>query len=187
MDRPTGIPAEYADHCKLIMELMAVAFQTNSTRIATFLMAREQSEHCYRELGHTEGHHPMTHHRGDEVKIEKVAEINCFHFQIFAHFLEKLRSIQDGDGTLLDHTMLLYGSSLGDGDKHEHDNLPTLVAAKAFGIPAGRHIRLSKDTPMNNLFLLMLDRMGVEMEQFGDSTGRLEIPSAPHDWRYRED
>jgi hypothetical protein len=173
MEKPSGVPASLADHAALLYDLMRVAFQTDSTRIATFMVTREGSDRAYREIDLAEAHHPLTHHQGDPEKIEKVARINRYHMQLFADFVGKLARTEDGDGSLLDHSMILYGSGLSDGDHHVHINLPVMLAGGACGtIRTGRHVIVAK-TPINNLYVSMLDRMGVPVESLGDSTGKL--------------
>ena len=175
MDRPSGVPVDFAEHAKLMFDLQVVAFQTDQTRIATFMLAREGSNRTYREIGVPGGHHGLTHHRNDEEKIRKISKINRYHMELFSYFLKRLDSIQEGDGTLLDHSMVLYGSGLADGNKHTHHDLPVLVAGRAAGgLHPGRHLRYDTETPMANLYLTLLDRMGVHPETIGDSTGRLE-------------
>ena len=175
MDRPSGVPVDFAEHAKLMFDLQVVAFQTDQTRIATFMLAREGSNRTYREIGVPGGHHGLTHHRNDEEKIRKISKINRYHMELFSYFLKRLDSIQEGDGTLLDHSMVLYGSGLADGNKHTHHDLPVLVAGRAAGgLHPGRHLRYDTETPMANLYLTLLDRMGVHPEAIGDSTGRLE-------------
>jgi len=170
-----SIPTDFAEHSRLVMDLLALAFQTDMTRVITLLMGIEQSPRNYPEIGITEGHHGLTHHQGDKEKIEKVAQINEFHIKQFTYLLDKLKTTRDGDGTLLDHSMIVYGSALADGNAHQHNNLPTVLAGRANGtLRPGRHIRYADETPMTNLFMSMLDRMGVPVEQIGDSTGRLE-------------
>ncbi len=173
---PTAsIPTDFAEHSRLIMDLLALAFQTDQTRIITVLMGIEQSPRNYPEIGITEGHHGLTHHQGDKEKIEKVAQINEFHIKQFTYLLDKLKATPDGDGTLLDHSMIVYGSALADGNAHQHNNLPTVLAGRGNGsLHPGRHVRYADETPMANLYMSMLDRMGVPVEQIGDSTGRLE-------------
>jgi hypothetical protein len=173
MEKPSGVPASLADHAALLYDLMRVAFQTDSTRIATFMVTREGSDRAYREIDLAEALHPLTHHQGDPEKIEKVARINRYHMQLFADFVGKLARTEDGDGSLLDHSMILYGSGLSDGDHHVHINLPVMLAGGACGtIRTGRHVIVAK-TPINNLYVSMLDRMGVPVESLGDSTGKL--------------
>ena len=174
MDRPAGVPANYADHTRLIFDLMATAFQTDQTRVATFMMGREQTSKTFREIGISDGFHPLTHHSNAPEMVEKVAQIDVYLTEQFHYFVEKLKSMQDGDGSLLDHSMVVYGAGLGDGNEHTHSDLPTLIAGKAFGIPLGQNIGYQKLVPMTNLFLTMLDRMGAQMEYFGDSTGKLD-------------
>ena len=175
MDRPSGVPVDFAEHAKLMFDLQVVAFQTDQTRIATFMLAREGSNRTYREIGVPGGHHGLTHHRNDEEKISKISKINRYHMELFSYFLKRLDSIQEGDGTLLDHSMVIYGSGLADGNKHTHHDLPVLVAGRAAGgLHPGRHLRYDTETPMANLYLTLLDRMGVHPETIGDSTGRLE-------------
>jgi hypothetical protein len=170
-----SIPTDFTEHSRLMMDLLALAFQTDMTRIITALMGIEQSPRNYPEIGITEGHHGLTHHQGDKEKIEKVAQINEFHIKQFTYLLDKLKATPDGDGTLLDHSMIVYGSALADGNAHQHNNLPTVLAGRANGtIRTGRHIRYADETPITNLYVSMLDRMGVPVEQIGDSTGRLD-------------
>ena len=176
VEAPTAsIPTDFAEHSKLIMDLLTLAFQTDQTRVITVLMGIEQSPRNYPEIGITEGHHGLTHHQGDKAKIEKVAQINEFHIKQFTYLLDKLKATPDGDGTLLDRSMIVYGSALADGNAHQHNNLPTVLAGRGNGsLHPGRHIRYADETPITNLYMSMLDRMGVPVEQIGDSTGRLE-------------
>ena len=172
--RPTGIPKSYEEHLRLQFDLMALAFQTDTTRIATFIMAHDGSNRQYPFIGVRDGHHDLSHHQGDEEKKGKIAKINRFHMTQFAYFIEKLKSIREGEGTLLDNSMIVYGSGLGDGNRHNHDNLPVLLAGRGGGtINSGRHIHYDKGTPMNNLFLSMMDRMGAKADRLGDSSGLL--------------
>jgi len=172
---PASIPADFVEHSRLMFDLMTLAFQTDMTRVMTLMLALEQSNRPYREIGIAEAHHGLTHHRGDPDKIEKVAQINRFHVEQFAYLLGKLKSIPDGDATLLDHVMVTYGSGLADGNRHDHHNLPIVLAGGGCGgiHPAGRHIRYPDETPMANLFVAMLDKMGVPVESVGDSSGKL--------------
>jgi len=167
--KPSGVPADFADYARLMFDLMTVAFQTNATRVSTFMLGREGSTRAYREIEISDSHHPITHHRGNPELIEKVVRINTYHIQQFAYFLNKLKSIPDGDGTLLDHSQIVYGSGLSDGNQHEHNNLPVLLAGKT----GGQHIAYPAETPMNNLHLALLDRMGVHIDSLGDSSGEL--------------
>jgi len=169
---PSSVPEHYTEHSRLMFDLMIAAFQTDSTRVITFLMAIEQSNRNYREIGIAEAHHGLTHHGGDKEKIEKCVKINIYEMEQFAYFLGKLKSTKDGDGTLFDHVMVTYGSGLSLG--HNHDNLPTLVtggANKLFHL--GRHAKYPVDTPLANLHVAMLDSMGVPAENFADSKGKL--------------
>ena len=175
IEKPSGVPVEFADHVHLMFDLMTLAFQADLTRIATFMICREGSMRTYREIGVPDAHHPLTHHRGNPEWIEKVAKINCFHLEQFAYFVNKLKSTPDGDGTLLDRVMVVYGSGLSDGNQHTHNELPVLLAGQGNGaLRPGRHVRYPKETPMNNLYVAMLDHMGVPPEKIGDSTGELE-------------
>jgi hypothetical protein len=174
MNKPDGIPIDYADHAHLMFDLLAVAFQADLTRIATFMLAREGSTRAYREIGISDAHHPLTHHRGNPEMIAKVAQINRYHVERFAYFLGKLNSIQEDGGTLLDHSMVVYGSGLSDGNRHQHNDLPCLLAGGAAGrLRSGRHVRYAPETPMANLHLALLDRVGVKPEKLGDSNGEL--------------
>jgi uncharacterized protein DUF1552 len=175
MDKPYGVPADFAEHFKLMTDMMTVAMQADMTRVITFLVTREGTSRPYREIGIADGHHPLTHHRNDPAMMEKVAQINHYHMQQFAAWVEKLKSIKEGDATLLDNSMIVYGAGLSDGNRHTHEDLPTLVAGRAGNyIKAGRRIVYRRETPMSNLFLTMMDRMGVQAEHFGDSTGRVD-------------
>jgi Protein of unknown function (DUF1552) len=172
--RPLGIPADYQEHMRLLGDLLVLAFQCDLTRIITFVFANDGSNRSYRTVGVADGHHDLSHHGGDTAKQEKIQKINQFHTSQLAFILEKLKSVSEGDGTLLDHCMILYGSGISDGNSHAHDDLPIVLAGKANGtIKTGRHIRLPRETPLTNLYVSMLDRMGIELGSFGDSTGRL--------------
>jgi hypothetical protein len=175
MDKPYGIPADFAEHFKLMSNMIAIAFQADQTRIVTFLMTREGSSRPYRELDIPDGHHPLTHHRNLPDLMEKVRRINEYHVRQFAGFVEKMKSTQEGDRTLLDNSMIVYGAGLSDGNAHLHEDLPTLIAGRGGNyIKSGRRMVVRRETPMCNLFLTMMDRMGVPMDKFGDSTGRLQ-------------
>jgi len=175
LDRPLGVPAAYADHAKLMFDLQLLAFQGDITRVTTFQLARETSNRTYPEIGVADPHHPLTHHGNDPEKIAKVAKINQFHVSLFADFLQRLQKTKEGDGTLLDHSLLLYGSGMGDPNVHDHLNLPILVAGGAAGnMQGGRHIRFSEPTPMANLHLTLLNKVGVRLDSFADSNGRLD-------------
>ncbi|MDQ6706094.1 MAG: DUF1552 domain-containing protein [Acidobacteriota bacterium] len=176
MEKPYGVPADFADHFKLMTDMMTIAFQADLTRIISFLVTREGTSRSYREIGIPDGHHPLTHHRNLPELMEKVAQINQYHVKQFAGWVEKLKSIKEADGSLLDNSMIVYGAGLADGNRHSHEDLPTLIAGHGGNnyIKTGRRVVYRKETPMCNLFLTMMDRMGVHAENFGDSTGRLE-------------
>ena len=157
-----------------MFDVLALAFQADATRIATFVYANEGSTKSYRFIGVPEGHHDLSHHGKDPDKLAKIKKINTYHIEQFAYFLAKLKSIKEGDGTVLDHSMIVYGSGISDGDRHNHEDLPILVAGKAGGtIRGGRHVVYPKNTPLNNLYLSMLERVGVTTKALGDSTGPL--------------
>jgi hypothetical protein len=174
LSRPTGIPREYEEHLRLISDLLALAFQGDLTRISTFVFANDGSNRSYKAIGVSEGHHQVSHHQRKPENYEKIKKINRFHLTQLAYLLGKLKAVKEGDGTLLDNCMIVYGSGIGDGNRHNHDNLPILLAGKGGGtIRAGRHVQYERETPLTNLYLAMLDRMDVAAESFGDSTGRL--------------
>jgi hypothetical protein len=175
VDRPTGVPAAYADHARLMFDLQMLALQGDITRVITFQLARETSNRTYTEIGVTDPHHPVTHHGNDPEKIAQVAKINHFHVSLFAEFLEKLQSTPEGNGSLLDHSLYLYGSGMGDPNLHTHTNLPIIVAGGAAGkMRGGRHIRHSEATPLANLHLTLLDKVGVRLDSFADSNGKVD-------------
>jgi Protein of unknown function (DUF1552) len=174
LDRPVGVPAAYADHARLMFDLQLLAFQGDVTRVVTFQLARETSNRCYPEIGVPDPHHPLSHHGNDPAKIARMAKINQFHVSLFAEFLTKLRATKEGNGTLLDHSLLLYGSGISNPNVHDHINLPILVAGGAAGgMKGGRHYRFAKPTPLANLHLTLLDKVGVRLEKFADSNGKL--------------
>ena len=180
LDRPVGVPAAYGDHAKLMFDLQALAMQADITRVITFQLARETSTRTYPEAGVPEPHHPLTHHGNNPEKIAKVAKINGFHVSLFSAFLEKLKAIREGEGSLLDNTVYLYGSGMGNPNVHDHTNLPILVAGGAAGgIRGGRHIRYPEPTPLANLHLTLLDRVGIRLDQFADSNGLIEDLAEP--------
>jgi Protein of unknown function (DUF1552) len=175
MEKPYGVPADFAEHFRLMTDMMTIAMQADLTRVMTFLVTHEGTSRAYREIGIADGHHPLTHHRNQEELMEKVAQINCYHMEQFAKWVKKLKSIPEGDGSLLDNTMLVYGAGLADGNRHLHEDLPTLIVGRGGGtVKTGRRVVYRKETPMCNLFLSMMDRMKVQMEHFGDSTGKLD-------------
>jgi len=175
LDRPVGVPAAFADHAKLMFDLQVLAFQADITRVVTFQLARELNNRTYPEIGVPDPHHPTSHHGNDPEKLAKIAKINQFHVSLFAYFLDKLKATREGNGSLLDNTVYLYGSGLGNSSIHDHDNLPILVAGgAACGMKGGRHIRYETGTPLANLHLTLLDRVGVRLDKFGDSSGKIE-------------
>jgi hypothetical protein len=174
LDRPLGVPASYADHARLMFDLQVLALQGDVTRVITFQLARETSTRTYPEIGVPDPHHPTTHHGNDPEKLAKVAKINAFHVSLFAYFLEKLKATRDGDGTLLDHSVYLYGSGMGNPNVHDHVNLPILVAGGAGGMKGGRHLRYAEPTPLANLHLTLLDKVGVRLDAFADSKGKIK-------------
>ena len=175
LDRPVGVPAAYADHAKLMFDLQVLAFQADITRVISFQLSREQSNRTYPEIGVPDPHHPTSHHGNDPEKLAKIAKINTFHVSLFAQFLEKLKATPDGDGSLLDNTVYLYGSGMGNSSIHDHDNLPILVAGGgAAGMKGNQHIRYKDPEPLANLHLTLLERVGVQMDSFGDSNGKIK-------------
>ncbi len=175
LDRPTGVPAAYADHARLMFDLQLLAFQGDITRVITFQLARETSNRTYPEIGVPEPHHPLTHHGNAAEKVAKVAKINRFHVSLFAEFLQKMQATTEGAGNLLDHSLYLYGSGMGDPNVHDHQNLPILVAGGAAGkMRGGRVVRFAHPTPLANLHLTLLDKVGVELDSFGDSQGQVD-------------
>jgi hypothetical protein len=174
IERPGAVPEQFEDHGKLMMDLQVLAFQTDLTRVITYVPAREGSNRSYREIGVSDGHHSITHHQNDTEKINNVAKIDHLLIKNFAYLLERLKATPDGDGNLLDHSIIVYGSGTADGNRHTHHDLPVVVAGGGAGqIKGGRHLRFPKETPLNNLFLNVLDKAGVPVDNFGDSTGRL--------------
>ena len=174
IEKPAGVPAVYADYVKLMFDLQLVAFQADLTRVVTMMMAREGSNQTYPEIDVPDPHHPLTHHRDNPEWIEKVVKINTFHVELFSGFVSRLKQTPDGEGTLLDHAVLVYGSAIADGNKHTHEDLPVMLVGHGGGVKPGRHLVCPPETPMTNLYLTLLDRMGVRPEAIGDSTGRLE-------------
>lgn len=174
MERPSAIPDEFMDHAKLMSDLMVIAYQTDMTRVVSFMMAREGSNRSYRSIGVPDGHHSVTHHQNDPDKIDKTMKIDRLHVEAFSYLLDRLKATPDGDGTLLDHSLILYGSSISDGNAHTHHDLPLVLAGGAtVKVQGGRHVRHKPETPMNNLLVSMLDKAGVHAETLGDSTGTL--------------
>ncbi len=174
LDRPRGVPSSYLEHARLMLDMQLLAFRGDVTRVTTFQLARETSNRVYPEAGVTDPHHPLSHHGNDPEKIERMSRINRFHVSLFAEYVEKLKQTPDGDGSLLDHTLLLYGSGMGNPNVHDHVNLPLIVAGGAsHGFKGGRHIHFAKTEPLANLHLSLLDKAGVQLEQFADSTGKI--------------
>jgi hypothetical protein len=175
LDRPVGVPAAFADHAKLMFDLQILAFQADITRVITFQLTREQSNRTYPEIGVADPHHPTSHHGNDPEKVAKIAKINTYHVSLFSDFLQKMKATPDGNGSLLDHSVYLYGSGMGNPSLHDHENLPILVAGgAATGLKGGRHIRYDKGTSLANVHLTLLDRVGIHLDSFVDSTGKVE-------------
>lgn len=175
LDRPMGVPAAYADHARLMFDLQLLAYQGDITRVSTFQIARETSNRAYPEIGVPDPHHPLSHHGDNPEKIEKMSKINAFHVSLFAEYLEKLKNTPEGNGSLLDNSLILYGSGIGNPNVHDHTNLPVILAGGASGgMKGNRHIRYDKVTPLANLHLSLLDKVGVRLDSFGDSTGKLD-------------
>jgi len=172
--KPDGIPKDFGEHVRLMADMMVLAFQTDQTRIATCMFGRAGSNRSYRQIEVPDGHHELSHHGNNPQKLEKIRKINHYHMQQFAYFIERLKAIPEGEGTLLDQCMIVYGSGLSDGNRHNNENLPVLLAGGGGGtLTPGRHIRYQEETPMTNLYMALLDRVGVEVPYIGDSTGSL--------------
>jgi hypothetical protein len=175
LDRPIGVPASYAEHARLMFDLQVLALQGDVTRVITFQLARETSNRTYPEIGVSDPHHPLTHHGNDPDKVERMARINAFHVSLFAYYLDKLQATREGEGSLLDHGLYLYGSGMGDPNVHDHVNLPIVVAGGDAGTSEGaRHIRYAEPTPLANLHLTLLERVGIRLDAFADSKGRVD-------------
>jgi hypothetical protein len=174
-EKPSGIPAEFADYAQLMFDLQVAAFQSDLTRISTFMVGREGSLQSYPEIGVPDSHHPLTHHRSQPDLVERVTKINEFHALLFASFVAKLAAVPESDGTLLDRVLVVYGSGLSDGDRHTHEDLPVLIVGGRKVVGGGRHLAVPRETPMTNLFLTLLDHLGVATESLGDSTGHLSL------------
>ncbi len=175
LDQPIGVPSDYAEHATLMMDLLALAYQTDLTRISTFMLAREVSGRAYPEIGVSDSHHPLSHHQDEPAKLQRLHQVNEFHLQQFAYLVAKLDALPEGDGTMLDSTLFLYGTGISDSNTHFHDDLPiALVGGKNAGIRGGRYIRYPEDTPLANLHVTILEMLGVPVEAFGDSTGKLD-------------
>ena len=173
--RPDGIPSDFAEHMRLMMDMLVLAFQMDLTRVSTFMVARDGSDRRYSWLGITEGHHTVSHHGRNDQKVDAIKKIDRFHMEQIAYVLGRMNSIREGNGTLLDNSMVMVGSGIGDGDRHNHDDLPIVLAGRAGGaITPGRHLEFSRNTPLCNLYLSMLDIMEAPLQRFGDSTGLLK-------------
>lgn len=174
VEQPSGVPDSYDDHAKLLLDLLALAYQGDITRVACMQLSRESSYRTYPEIGVPEGHHTVSHHKMDAHNLEQYAKISAYHITLYGRLVEKLKNISDGDGSLLDHSMLIYGAGMGDGDHHTPFNLPVVIAGKGCGqLETGRHVVYEMDTPFMNFGLTLLDKVGVQLEQLADSTGRL--------------
>jgi hypothetical protein len=176
--QPQGVPELYSDYAKLMFDLNVLAFQADLTRVSTFLMGREKDGRTYAEIGVPDPHHPVSHHQNRPEMLEKLRKINTFHMELFAYFVEKMARTADGDGSLLDHALLMHGAGMSNSDTHYHHDLPILLAGTAGGrIGGGRHVALAPETPLANLHLTILDKMGLAVERFGDSNGKIELLS----------
>jgi hypothetical protein len=174
IEKPFGIPVEFPDYFRLMTDMMVLAFKADITRISTLIVGREGSVRSYPEIGISDGHHPLTHHQGNQEMLAKVRQINELHAKLFAEFLVKLKNTPEGDSNLLDQSMICYGSGLADGNGHTHDQLPTVLAGRGGGfVSPGRHVIYQRETPVTNLFVTMLHRVGVNPDHIGDSTGPL--------------
>jgi hypothetical protein len=171
-DAPAGVPASFEEHLKLQFDMIALAWQANLTRVASFMMAREVSMRTYPNLSISDAFHPLSHHQESPAKLEKLVKVQNFHTQVFTHFLDRLAATPDGEGTLLDNSIVLFGSNMSNSDRHHNDPLPSAVFGRAAGrIKGGQHLKYAQDTPHANLLLTLLDRAGVPVEKLGDSTG----------------
>jgi hypothetical protein len=176
LSRPAGVPASYADHARLMFDLQLLAMQGDVTRVISFQLARETSNRTYPEIGVPDPHHPLSHHGNDPAKIERMSKINTFHVSLFAEYLGKLSTVKEGEGSLLDNTILLYGSGMGNPNVHDHTDLPIIVAGGAnAGVQGNRHLRYESTVPLANLHLTLLDKAGVKIDKFGDSSGIIEV------------
>jgi hypothetical protein len=174
VNQPVGVPSDYAEHARLMMDLLALAYQTDLTRICTFMLAKEVSGHAYPEIGVSDSHHPLSHHQNEPAKLERLHKINEYHFRQFAHLVDRLSKTSEGDGTMLDHSVFLYGTGISDSNTHFHDDLPiAVIGGKAAGIKGGRFIKYPQGTSLANLHITLLDKLGFPVETLGDSTGKL--------------
>ena len=175
LEQPRGVPATFGEHVRLMFDLQLLAYQTDLTRVVTFMFGREITGRTYPEIGVPDAHHPISHHQSDPERLEKLTKINIYHATLFAEFIAKLRATPDGDATLLDHTVMIYGAGMADSNAHASKNLPITVVGGGLGVKGGRHIKYSDDTPLANLHLRVMDTMGIRIDQLGNSTGRLPI------------
>jgi hypothetical protein len=174
--QPAGVPATYQEYAKLMFDLWALAWQCDLTRVTTMMFGREKSSRSYPEIGVPDAHHPLSHHQGRPEKLARLSKLNVFHMTLFAHLVEKLSTIQEGDGRLLDRVMIVYGSGMSNSDMHLHQELPMLLVGGGAGqIKGGRHVRVTKDMPLANLHVTVLGKMGIAAERLGDSTGRIDL------------
>jgi len=172
-EMPSGVPVTFAEYATLMYDIQAVAFQADLTRVATLMIGREGSLRTYPEIGVPDPHHPLTHHQNNPDWIEKITKVNTFHTELFSKFIGKLRSMREGDGTVLDHSIIVYGSGISDGNEHTHEDLPVLLVGGGGGVQGNQHVVYEPNTPMTNLYLTLLDRIGVRQESIGDSTGQI--------------
>ena len=180
VEKPSGSPTSYQEHARLLFDLQVLAYRCDLTRVTTFMMGREQSSLTFPQIGVPDSHHPLSHHAYDPEKILRMSKINRYHVSLFAEYVEKLRSTPDGDGTLLDHLMLLYGAGISDSNAHRHDNLPIVLVGGGSGtLAGGRHLRFANDPPLADLLVTMMDRLGLAVDRLGNSDGRIIIESAP--------
>jgi len=178
MDQPPGTPATFGEHAKLMYDMQVLAYQADLTRVSSLMIGREQTGRVYPEIGVPEAHHPLSHHRNDPEKIATMSKINVYHVKLFADYLEKLRATPDGDGSLLDHIILMYGAGMSDSNSHNHSNLPMLLLGGGSGqLKGGRHVKYAKDTPAANLLVTVMDKLGVPRERIGDASGKLDVDS----------
>ena len=174
MDQPAGVPERFEDHAKLMFDLQVLAYQADLTRVISFMMGHETSVRAYPEIGVPDAHHALSHHGGDKMLIERLKKVDSHLTTMFAYYVDRLASTADGDGTLLDSVMIMFGSGMSDGNRHDHHDLPTLLVGGGAGqLKGGRHVRVAKDTPNTNLFVTMLEKLGVPIGNMGDSTGKL--------------
>ena len=174
--QPAGVPPTYEEYAKLMFDLWALAWQCDLTRVTSFMYGREKSGRSYPEIGVPDPHHPLSHHQDRPDRLARLTRLNTFHMSLFAHFLEKLHSIREGDGRLLDRVLIVYGAGMSDSNMHHHQNLPALLVGTGSGqVAGGRHVRVAKDLPLANLHVTMLDRMGIPIDRLGDSTGKLAV------------